>query len=136
MRLLPKQMQVMMISDPDTGMALQVYQGVIEPLRDPVQLSRISRAPVGGGGFYRGPPMGAPSGTPQVLGVPVQYQQQRQQPMQMQQQQPMQQSQLVTVSIPEGAGPGQPFQFVHPVTGQTLQATAPVDGSRVVQVQV
>eukprot|EP00419_Tripos_fusus_P006227 CAMPEP_0172676950 /NCGR_PEP_ID=MMETSP1074-20121228/14339_1 /TAXON_ID=2916 /ORGANISM="Ceratium fusus, Strain PA161109" /LENGTH=152 /DNA_ID=CAMNT_0013494711 /DNA_START=621 /DNA_END=1079 /DNA_ORIENTATION=- len=41
----------------------------------------------------------------------------------------------VTVSIPDGCSPGQPFQFRHPNTEQLMEAKAPLDGSRLVQVQ-
>lgn len=40
------------------------------------------------------------------------------------------------ITIPDDIQPGQPFNFKHPKTGQLMQAVAPPDGSRIVEVQV
>lgn len=40
------------------------------------------------------------------------------------------------ITIPDHIQPGQPFNFKHPKTGQIMQAVAPPDGSRIVEVQV
>lgn len=41
----------------------------------------------------------------------------------------------VLIGIPDNIRPGQAFQFTHPITGETMQAEAPTNGTRIIQVR-
>jgi len=119
-------------------MAMNVMEGVVEMMPNPMQVGSrrggvnyympgyvpvtyIVRPGVGYGQPQLGGGGGVVQGRPVTMGQPAM-------------QTPPPAAATITVDIPASCAPGQPFQFVHPATGQVMQALAPMNGDRRVEV--
>lgn len=153
--LLPKMVQVVLMDDPQSVLALQVVCGATEPVLFPVVLDHrlVARSwqSVGNIGWAQGAyGRGVVSGQPimqrgiqtpnsggnsaMVIGNPVNLPPGATMGMPPGGAPP--QPHLLTIQIPDECQPGQTFQFVHPATNQVMQAQRPLDGASVVQIQV
>lgn len=135
MRLWPSMTQVMLVDDPQCVLAARITQGMPQQVLDPLQIGNRRMGAIARPIVIMHSPHGmhGSGATPTVVGMPVQLGHMQGQggiPMQPPRPPPL------TVSIPEACQPGQPFQFVHPQTGQTVEAIAPADGRRLVEVQL
>lgn len=143
-RLLPKMVQVALVETPHSLISLQITEGMIDMIGNPMQVGQrrhyfvpVQYVASPHGAFAYGRPYGQPgmtvaqSGQPTtVVGTPVML------GSGAPAMQPPPVANTVTVQIPPECAPGQPFQFRHPSTGQVMQATAPADGRTRVEVAV